>query len=211
MKKIGYKFNDNSKIIEFSVDWNSPESIDEVLKKLKSRNAQLKKESGDLKRKTKTEMLNEALDCINSIIETDISHLFNEGSEEKDYYVYAHCDESRKIDIFSKRPREFFAASIGLKYLPFYIGKGRGDRYLKEGRNGYHNIIKTQRSNYNIDKRKIKNNLSEKEALIYESKLIDIFGLMPFGGLLSNIDEGQNHEQRKIIFKKELEIIMKYK
>jgi hypothetical protein len=42
--------------------------------------------------------------------------------------------------------------------------------------------------------------LTEKEALMLESKLIDIFGLTSFGGWLVNLDEGTSNKKRKEIY-----------
>lgn len=208
MKKVKYIPNENSNMQEFSVDWNSVDSISEIMSKLRGRLGNLKKEQGLLKKETRLDKFHKAMNAIDSIMSTDLSHLVSKKDESKEYYVYAHCDKSRRISVESKRSREIFAASLGLSYLPFYIGKGKGNRYLKEERNAYHTLIRSDRSSGEIDKKIIKINIDETEALILESKLIDIFGLVPFGGLLINIDRGVAYKDRQRIFKEELEYIV---
>jgi hypothetical protein len=50
------------------------------------------------------------------------------------------------------------------------------------------------------------------EALILESKLIDMFGLIASGGKLVNLDEGVNSKERRLKYKEALqEISILYK
>ena len=42
--------------------------------------------------------------------------------------------------------------------------------------------------------------LTEAAALEVESKLIDIFGLIPRSGYLTNLDEGHTPEQRRALY-----------
>jgi len=48
---------------------------------------------------------------------------------------------------------------------------------------------------------KIKTNLSELAALSLESKLIDVFGLLPNRGYLTNLDEGVRPQERRNLYK----------
>ena len=50
--------------------------------------------------------------------------------ENGEHYVYAHCDPTEnEISVKnSKHGLLVFAASIGLKHKPFYIGMGCGNR-----------------------------------------------------------------------------------
>lgn len=47
----------------------------------------------------------------------------------------------------------------------------------------------------------LKELLTEAEALAYESKLIDIFGLIPHKGMLCNLDEGLEAAKRRMVYK----------
>lgn len=47
----------------------------------------------------------------------------------------------------------------------------------------------------------IKSNLTEIDALMLESKLIDIFGIIATGGNLVNLDEGINNKERQMLYK----------
>ena len=47
---------------------------------------------------------------------------------------------------------------------------------------------------------RILENLTEVEALQYEAKLIDIFGLITLGGSLCNLDEGLAPERRRLLY-----------
>ena len=46
----------------------------------------------------------------------------------------------------------------------------------------------------------LRNNLTELESLELESKLIDIFGLMPHAGYLTNLDEGMLPDERRCCY-----------
>lgn len=102
-----------------------------------------------------------------------------------------------------------FAASIGMKHIPFYVGKGTGNRYKDLNRNETHRKIRQKLNKFNkdIEVEIVKDNLTEKEALILESKLIDIFGLLPNGGRLVNLDEGIKSEERKSRYIEDLSVI----
>lgn len=152
-------------------------------------------------------------DSCNEILKTDISSLYDnlELDESKDYYVYAHCDPGFKIAI-NKEGKSTFAASLGLQYMPFYIGKGKGTRSTDLNRNETHRKVrqKIQKFGKDIIVFKIAENLTEKEALILESKLIDIFGLMSFKGRLVNLDEGIAVKERRQKYQKSLDNLSEF-
>lgn len=196
---------ENTKIKNISVDWNDFSSVDKAYLSLQGRRQQLKKELDILTRPSATQIYRIKWDSIKRILDTDISVLYDCPSyiHERKYYVYAHCDTTYPIKIENKDALQVFAASLGMKYIPFYIGKGTGDRFLKSDRNRYHTKIVNKKFN-DVDKLIIKKDLSESEALQLEAKLIDIFGLKIFGGHLINIDEGLNSNERKHLYKEEL-------
>lgn len=138
-----------------------------------------------------------------SLYESSITKIFGEdiGGE---YYVYFHCDPNCPINAKSDS-KSLFAASIGLKYKPFYVGKGINNRCFDTSRNDSYAKKKQQiiRSGKQIDIVKIKVSLSESQALAYESKFIDIFGLISYesNNWLVNLDEGMYKDQRRLKYK----------
>lgn len=116
----------------------------------------------------------------------DWSHLFQGGSQEKKFYVYAHIGHSSRVDNLP----------FGLKRLPFYIGKGTGDRAYDLKRNQGHGALvrgmrDSNKENHTPKVRILRSNLSEAEAFALESKLIYFFGTkyeIGKTGCLINID-----------------------
>ena len=107
-----------------------------------------------------------------------------------------------------------FAATLGMELIPFYVGKGVGDRAYDLNRNETHRKVrqKLQQFGQEVSVKILKSGLTEMEALILESKLIDMFGLIASGGKLVNLDEGVNSKERRLKYKDELrEISMLYK
>ena len=133
------------------------------------------------------------------IYDTDISDLYSELNLDAtpSYYVYAHC-EPNKIAI-GKDGVTSWLATMGVDLIPFYIGKGIGDRAYDLNRNETHRKVRQRLKEFNQDAqvRIIKDGLTELEALCLESKLIDIFGLMGKGGRLVNLDEGIKSKERQ--------------
>ena len=112
-------------------------------------------------------------------------------------YVYAYLDPRRKGD--------YTACGVTLPYQPFYIGKGTGDRmyehiwqciglrYGPHGRYHSHNRDKEDYIRALLAKGmepvivKVREEMSEREALDLEHQLINAFGTRRKGGLLTNI------------------------
>lgn len=198
----------NLKFIE--IDWNDLDEIDKLFRKLQGRRQQLKKETGKLTRLSDREIYGIQWDAIQSIIDENISFLYEKTvlDEERKYYVYAHCDTNKPIIISRKNVYHTLSASLGMNYLPFYIGKGTGDRYKKGDRNRNYSKISNKKFT-NVDKVILKDNLTESEALQFESKLIDIFGLAIHKGILINIDEGVERDHRRFCYKDALSKLRK--
>lgn len=113
---------------------------------------------------------------LNSLINQDWGYLFNSEtySNEKKYYVYAHVDPTSRIFTASKK--------CGGNYggLPFYIGKGTGNRAYVLKRNQGHGkkIRNLLTKGYSEDDivHILKSDLTESQAYELESKLIYFFG-----------------------------------
>jgi hypothetical protein len=182
------------------VNWSSFEEVGKAFNKIKARYEELRK----LHHPELLLQKQETLDACVTILETDISSVYGDLALDSSprYYVYAHMDPNRKVAV-GKHGITSFAAVLGCGYFPFYIGKGTGNRCYDISRNGEHaKIAKRLRILDNkIEVHKIKDNLTESEALQLESKLIDIFGLRPYGGMLSNLDEGMRSQQRRSLYR----------
>lgn len=115
-------------------------------------------------------------------------HLFD-GSKDRKFYVYAHVVPSNKKIVFD--------CSINMHFpgVPFYIGKGTGDRAYDLKRNQGHGatlqeLLKMGKVGSDIVYI-IAENLTEPEALALESKLIYFFGTKyekDRDGILVNLD-----------------------
>lgn len=194
--------DDVVKIRTFDVDWNNLESVDKAFLSLQGRRQQLKKSQSLLKKPTESEIYRIKWDAIQEILNKDTNFLYEERDfdTEERYYVYAHCDTSKPLSVSNKNAFHTFAATLGMKYMPFYIGKGTGSRYEKGDRN--RNYTKIQNKKFTeVHKVILKDNLSEVDALDFESKLIDIFGLAIHGGHLINIDEGLQRDHRRFCYR----------
>lgn len=122
-----------------------------------------------------------------AFIDEDWSYLFlGDYDDSKEYYVYYHSDPSKENMRFKQGEK-----SIIFNGRPFYIGKGKGNRYKSKLRSRSHlSIIESLKSDGYSDEQifhVFKSGLTEKEALILESKLITFFGCS------SEIDPKRSH------------------
>ena len=126
------------------------------------------------------------------------------------YYVYCHMNGQWKIWP-DHNGRLSFAATLGIAHSPFYIGKVTGDRFKNLNRNGYHKKLKNafEEDGATIEHFIIKDNLTEFEAIALEDKLIDIFGLKVYGGMLGNLDEGFKADERRMLYHDDYDKLMK--
>lgn len=197
-----YPERDNMEKI-LHVDWNSYASIQKAILMLKSRRGELNPNPLGSRKERNFKIFNACTKIWNS----DILHVYRDlvlDTKTSDYYVYAHCDPRRKIAV-NFEGKTSFLATLGAVFQPVYIGKGRGERCYDLNRNGAHRKFRQNLKDFGLDLIviKLKENLTEIEALSYESKLIDILGVQGKGGKLLNLDEGVNHKQRRNVYRKE--------
>jgi len=152
---------------------------------------------------THKERAGSVLDACQQIYNTDISPVYNSLmlDDAPVYYVYTHCEPTKNAHA-GKNGKTTFAASIGMTKLPFYVGKGTGNRAYNLNRNETHRKVRQRLQQFGkeVIVEVLKDRLTEKEALMLESKLIDIFGLVANGGRLVNLDEGINSKERRVLY-----------
>ena len=189
----------NFMIKTINVDWDSYEDIRTNFNRIKSRYLELRRQ--ELHLPSKKERNRRLLDACFDIWQADISDIYSgiSLSEARDYYVYAHLDTTKGIAIHAGGVTAF-AATLGMNCWPFYIGKGIGERCSDLQRNETHRKVRERITRFGREPQviKLKENLTEREALEYEAKLIDIFGLITNAGLLSNLDEGIHPQLRRM-------------
>lgn len=186
-----------------TVDLHSLDECNRAFNIIKSRLAELKRVDTNGIYISKAAHTKIVFDECSNIINTDISKLYAnlELDESPVYYVYAHCDPTKKIAL-KKEGRSTFAATLGMSNRPFYIGKGAGNRAYDLNRNESHRKVRQKIKTFNqdIDVKILRHSLSEKAALMLEAKLIDIFGTLAQGGSLVNLDEGVASQERKSMY-----------
>ena len=193
------------KVIE--VDFDSMDDLSHWINILRSSYCGLKK-SSDPNYMSKNDRVKVVFNSCQKILDSDVSHLYKDFKLDPRpiYYVYAHCDTGFKIAI-KKNGKTTFAATLGMNYVPFYIGKGTGNRDFDLNRNESHKKVrqKLQKFGKDVDVKIIKEGLTELDALCLESKLIDIFGLISQrNGYLVNLDEGVKAGERHQLYKDHL-------
>lgn len=123
------------------------------------------------------------------LLEQDWGHLFSGDAVQK-YYVYAHIKPGNKrIKIDHEE------LPLIMDGVPFYIGKGTGDRAFDLKRNQGHGTMLKELQDAGVKKSEIvciiSDCLSEAKALELESKLIYLFGTKyepERKGMLVNLD-----------------------
>ena len=199
------------RVKNFEVDLDSVEDCQKLINQLKSNIGELR----ILTHGSKKQRVRSVFEACQKIYNTDISDLYRHLDLDPNpiYYVYTHSEPSKKIAI-GKNGISTFAATLGMELIPFYVGKGVGDRAYDLNRNETHRKVrqKLQQFGQEVSVKILKSGLTEMGALILESKLIDMFGLIASGGKLVNLDEGVNSKERRLKYKDELrEISMLYK
>jgi hypothetical protein len=182
----------------FKIDWDSLDEVRGFFNQAKSRFFELNRIATHTP--SRHERNRKVLEAASYIWGCDISGLY-EGldlDERKRYYVYAHLDTTKKIAI-GFAGLSTFAATLGMGFFPFYVGKGTGDRCSELNRNETHRKVRERIQKFGKAPEvfQVKKGLTESEALQYEAKLVDIFGLVTNKGYLTNLDEGLSPEKRR--------------
>lgn len=187
--------------IEF--DETSIESVQDALSKLHKFRTKLTRDNPDarisnVRWSKRLAALKRERECIDSIANADLSSIFLPGDGE--HYVYAHCSPSSVLNV-KENARHLFAAELGMTHVPFYIGKGIGERADDLTRNEGHRKIRQHllKEGKDVQVFKIKTGMSEDAAFGLEGKLIDIFALKYLCkyGMLVNLDEGMFSKERR--------------
>ena len=109
------------------------------------------------------------------------------NSVKQKFYVYAYLDP--------RKPGEFRYGDVEFECEPFYIGKGKGNRYKQKREYNHFFCNKAKKIEREISRspivRKIKKRLTEEEAFDLEIELIEIIGRVNKGtGPLTNLTDG---------------------
>lgn len=128
--------------MNLDVDLTSLESINKTINLLKVKRGELQRSINPMLL-TRNERNKQIFDACQRIIDTDISNVYNGIilDSKKIYYVYAHLDPSMPIAI-NRHGVSTFAATLGMKHRPCYIGKGSGNRCFELDRNETHRKIR---------------------------------------------------------------------
>lgn len=191
-------------IIDF--DETNFEDISKVITKLNTQRNKLMREDPVLRMsnaryQNRMAGMRRDFEAILKLYESDVDGVYDDTSPDTDFYVYVHCNPLQIINAKYSAKHLFCATELDLRYAPFYVGKGRGDRCYDLNRNEGHRKIKQfiNKANHDVVVVNVREGLSEQSALALESKLIDILGLRQLheGNLLVNLDEGHHPEDRR--------------
>lgn len=108
------------------------------------------------------------------------------------YYIYVYCNPKFLYKVKN---------SANIRYLPFYVGKGKGDRYLSHLKKSHNRVLnkyiqKMTEENLEPFIYKIKYFENEKEAYKFENSLIKELGVVYSmeGSLFNKYDNGAIYE-----------------
>lgn len=192
----------SSTMWNIEIDYNNLEDLKNLGNKIKAQINSL----NSIQNGTKKELQSKRFNDCSIIYATDISELYKELQLDNRpiYYVYAHCLHNKIIA--GKDGITSWLGTLGLNNMPFYIGKGTGNRAYDTNRNETHRKVKQKLQAFNQDIKVhiIQDGLTELEALCLESKLIDILGILGKGGKLVNLDEGVKSKERQEIYQSHL-------
>jgi len=183
---------------DFSIDWDNPSDIKKHISMLQIRRKLLLRKLG-----YNEITFNNSKYNLDNIF-PEINKLYNSIQIEKgDYYVYFHCNPLIKVDIRNSLKDLFLATNFNINYLPFYVGKGKGTRYLDLNRNDSHRKLRTSLHNLKLEIIPIKviEGISENSALTLENFYMYFLGLKALtkDGYLCNLSENNTPELDDLI------------
>jgi hypothetical protein len=192
----------------FEIDWDDPSDIKKHSSLLLCRRKKLLQDLGysGVSFSNSKYHCDTFLPVLNEMYDSDFTHLYEDSSAKKAFYVYAHCNPLKKLHAKHDLKHLFLALRFPLlTHEPFYIGKGYGDRFLDFNRNDSHRKIRQQllKSGKDLLPVKLEEKLNEAEALNKESHLIDILGLLCYKGILTNLDEGERATERRRLYRQD--------
>lgn len=189
------------------VNWDNPSDLKKHISYLQIRRKNLLRQLGynEINFAGSKYNYDNVFPILEDLYSTDMSPLNNNLDNNKIYYVYAHCNPLNKLNVVGDLRHAFLASKFNnITHIPFYIGKGIGNRCFDLNRNDSHRKIrhKILKSDQDIKVVKLAENLSEIDALSIEGKLIDILGLRAYtrDGMLCNLDEGYCAEDRRLLY-----------
>lgn len=191
----------------FEIDFDDPSDLKKHIRLLNNRRRNILQKMGYNEIKFNSNKFN-----IDSIL-PEIELVFNNiPIENGKHYVYFHCNPLHKLNVQGDLKHLFLAMKFNsLKTVPFYVGKGIGNRYLILNRNDSYGKIRNQISKMNkeIEPIKIIENVSENTALIYENFFMYFLGLKALSnhGMLVNLSENDTKDlilsiKKNIVFEK---------
>lgn len=187
----------------FEVDFDSPSELKKLITQLQKRRKSILRKLGynQIYFNGNKYNLDTLIPAFHKIYDTDNTCLYENTDNINDYYVYFHCNPLLGLDVKNNIKHLFLALKYpNLKHVPFYVGKGKGNRYLDLSRNGNHRKVRQQLIQFKKDivPIVIESDLTESQSLSKESALIDILGLQCYSkhGMLVNLDEGDNSKFR---------------
>jgi hypothetical protein len=193
-------------IVTYEVDYDDPNQLKKIAYKLLHRRNKVLQEKGynGISFNGSNLHVGKVMPLFEDIYNTDLSSVYERSSISTNYYVYLHCDPTKKIHVSVDIKHLFLASKFNISHVPFYVGKGIGNRWQHLDRNDSHRKIRSKLIKQSLDIKPIKiiDNLSETQALEIESKLIDILGLKALSefGMLVNLDEGHNAKERRSLY-----------
>jgi hypothetical protein len=179
---------------ELSVNWDSPKDLTRVISQLHNRKRELEGHVG--KKQKAKDRLSLMMEVWNTPVYLNDENL----SSEKDFYVYTHFTSDRRHFPCEKDSVSMFCHAVGMPSIPFYVGKGKGDRHSCKERNKGHQLVRKLSENRGDETQSfvLMGGLTEMEALVMEGKLIDIIGQRAIKtGPLTNLDEGYRVKHRR--------------
>jgi hypothetical protein len=195
-----------------TLDWDSTKELKKYITLLQKRRKFILRELGydQIHFNGSKHNLSSLLPAFNKMYDTDLTDLYESvDNSERSFYVYLHCNPLKQLNVRHDIKHLFLASKFpNLTHEPFYVGKGKGERYLDFNRNDSYRKIRSNLKKYDkeIISIKVLENLTDRKSLSYESKLIDILGLRCYSQFCSlvNLDEGHNFEERRLKYNDEM-------